>query len=443
MQGNRSASKNKDGGAIRVECAPDEHRGMAKAEISGNSDLTPDLLELRFIIDWLMSVGVSSPRLAALFGTSAGNIRRLKYLASRQLEPPLITFLPDLDLVPSTAMHRGIGIRSHKDILRRADKPSPTLDWLRGEIDTRFERHRQQYQAPRPRQELVLRGEIDTRFERHRQQYQFLAGARSLGQLKQRLGHMSESRRIALAGVLEQRISWFLVHSGFSRSAISHASLSLWLLQSAHYRLGSREEVREFIKSTLIAAHANLLAAWPAAALQILDFMRAASESIGAPLGSDYYRQRGIAFFQLGNKHDDEAKASFAQSERKMRKLGEGESEAEALMTGTRHINLLGKPDWDEALRVMEMAENTFRSDSLEASMTRHWAAACGLLTGDGPIRQRTRELLAVNQQTAARFGHQATVSKLLSLTPELGLSRGLEAIWVRKALYQNAFRLK
>jgi hypothetical protein len=246
-------------------------------------------------------------------------------------------------------MHRGIGIRSHKDILRRADKPSPTLDWLRGEIDTRF--------------------------ERHRQQYQFLAGARSLGQLKQRLGHMSESRRIALAGVLEQRISWFLVHSGFTRSAISHASLSLWLLQSAHYRLGSTEEVREFIRSTLIAAHANLLAARPAAALQILDLMRAASESIGAPLGSDYYRQRGIAFFQLGNMHDDEAKASFAQSERQMRKLGEGESEAQVLMTGTRHINLLGKPDWDGALRVMEMAENTFRSDSLEASMIQNLVA--------------------------------------------------------------------
>src|ERR1039457_7617157 len=143
---------------------------MAKAEISGNRDLTPDLLELSFIIDWLMSVGVSSPRLAALFGTSAGNIRRLRYLASRQLEPPLITFLPDLDLVPSTAMHRGIGIRSHKDILRRADKPSPTLDWLRGEIDTRF--------------------------ERHRQQYQFLAGGRRLGHPKERLGALSRVARI-------------------------------------------------------------------------------------------------------------------------------------------------------------------------------------------------------------------------------------------------------
>jgi len=390
---------------------------MAKVEISGNSDLTPDLLEFRFIIDWLMSVGVSSPRQAALFGTSAENIRRLKYLAARQLEPPLITFLPDLDLVPSTEMHRGIGIRSHKDILRRSDKPSPTLDWLRGEIDTRF--------------------------ERHRQQYEFLAGAQSLGQLKQRLGHMSESRRIFLAGVLEQRISWFLVHSGFTRSAISHASLSLWLLQSSHYRLGSTEEVREFIKSTLIAAHANLLAARPAAALQILDLMRAASESIGAPLGSDYYRQRGVAFFQLGNKHDDDAKASFAQSERQMRKLGEGESEAQALMTGTRHINLLGKPNWENALAVMEISCNTFSPDSLEASMTRHWAAACGFLTDDTLIRQRARELLLENRATAARFGHQATIAKLLSMTPELSLPKGLQALWVRKSLYQNAFRFK
>src|ERR1017187_9085958 len=127
---------------------------MAKAEISGNSDLTPDLLELRFIIDWLMSVGVSSPRLAALFGTSAGNIRRLRYFASRQLEPPLITFLPDLDLVPSTAMHRGIGIRPHREILRRSEKPSPTLPWLEEQIQARFESHRQQYRSEEHTSEL-------------------------------------------------------------------------------------------------------------------------------------------------------------------------------------------------------------------------------------------------------------------------------------------------
>ena len=65
--------------------------------------------------------------------------------------------------------------------------------------------------------------------------------------------------------------------------------------------------------------------------------------------------------------------------------------------------------------------------------MTRHWAAACGLLTDDNRIRQRATELLQDNQATAARFGHQSTISKLLSMTPELGLSKGLQAVWVRK----------
>jgi len=314
-------------------------------------------------------------------------------------------------------MHRGIGVRSHREILRRSDKPSPTLDWLREQIDTLC--------------------------AFHRQHYQFLAGARRLTQLKQRLGHMSEARRIALTGVLEQKISWFLVHSGFTRSAITHASQSLWLLQTAYYRLDRKNDVQEFIKSGLIAAHRNLLAGRPAAALHVLGVMRDASQTIGAPLGSDYYRQRGVALFQLGAKYDDEARKAFQESEQQMRRLGESSSEAQVLMTGARQINLLGKPDWEGALRVMDAAIDTFAHGSLEVSMTRNWAAACGLLTDDDRIRQRAREFVAENHRVAGRFGHQATISKLLSITPELGLPRGLMAVWVRKALYQNAFRLK
>jgi hypothetical protein len=390
---------------------------MPNSETYRTGDLTPDLLELRFIIDWLMSVGVSSPRLAGLFKTSPENIRRLKYFAARQLEPSLITFVPGLEMVPSTAMHGGVGIRSHREILRRSEKPSSTFAWLEGQVEARF--------------------------EFHREQYRFLDGAKSLLQLKQTLGHMSEARRIALAGILEQKISWFLVHSGFTRSAISHASLSLWLLQTAYYRLGRPDDVREFIKSALIASQGNLLAGRPAASLPILDIVQGAAKTIGAPLGSDYYRQRGVALFQLGSLYDDETKKSFEQSEQQMRRLGEAGSEAQALMTGTRHTNLLGKPDWDGALKVLEIVRSTFSADSLEASMTRHWAAACGFLTDDNKVRQRASELLQDNQATAARFGHQATISKLLSMTPELGLPKGLQAVWVRKSLYQNAFRFK
>src|SRR6266540_902537 len=138
---------------------------MPKATLTDGQLPSPDLLELRFVIDWLMNVGVSSPRLATLFGTTPENIRRLKYFAPRQLEPSLVTFVPDLEMVPATAMHRGIGIHSHKEILRRSEKGSATLDWLAEQIKSRS--------------------------ETHRQNYQFLAGARSLLQLKQKLGHMS------------------------------------------------------------------------------------------------------------------------------------------------------------------------------------------------------------------------------------------------------------
>jgi len=388
---------------------------MPKANLP-RGDFTPELLEFRFVIDWLMEVGVSSPRLAALFNTSPENIRRLKFLALRQLEPALITFVPDLEMVPSTAMHRGVGIRSHREILRRSDKPSPTLSWLDEQIQTEF--------------------------EAHRQSYDFLGGAKSLLRLKQRLGHISEARRMALAGILEQKISWFLVHSSLTRSAISHASRALWLLQTAYYRESHKDDVREYIKAALIASHANLLAGRPAGTLDILEVIRDAAQAISAPLGSDYYRQRGVALFQLGAKHDEQARASFERSEQQMMRLDEGQ-QAEVIMTGRRHINLLGKPDWDGALEVVKTASRRFSPESLELSMTRNWAAACGFLTDDSQIRRQAQELALANQAPAKRFGHQVTASKLLSITPELGLSRGLQAIWVRKSLYQNPFRFK
>jgi len=304
-----------------------------KAKPSGASP--PDeLSEFRFVIDWLMSAaGVSSTRLGALFGTSPENIRRLKYFAPRQIEPSLITFVPDLEMTPTNEMLRGIGIRSHREILRRSEKPSRTTAWLENEIESRF--------------------------EIHCRQYQFLAGVRSLLQLKLKLGHISEARRMALAGVLEQRIAWLLVHSGMVRSAIDHANQSLWLLQTSYYRARRADTVRDFIKTALIASHGNLRAGRPSASIQVLDVMQDACDHIGARPGSDYHRQRGVALFQLGSPHDDDAAKCFEESERQMRRLGEGGA-TESLMTGKRYTSLLGKTDWEGSLEVNDAALGAF-----------------------------------------------------------------------------------
>jgi hypothetical protein len=320
-------------------------------------------------------------------------------------------------MVANTAMHRGVGIRSYTEIWRRSEKASRTLNWLAGQVETQF--------------------------NQSVQDYQFLAGAKRLSQLKQKLGHMSEGRRIALAGVLEQKISWLLVHSGHARSAVSHASQSLWLLQTAYYRLDRKDDAREFIKSALIASQANLLASRPAAAIQILDLIGDASATIGTQIGSEFYRQRGVALFQLGSKHDDEANKCFEQAGVQMKRLGEASSEAQVLMTSARHMSLLHRPNWDKAMKVSEAVQDIFGPESLESSMIRHWTAACGLLTDDHLLRREAREFVEKNKPVASRFGHQATISKLLSITPELGLPKGLQAVWIRKALYQNAFRFK
>jgi hypothetical protein len=41
----------------------------------------------------------------------------------------------------------------------------------------------------------------------------------------------------------------------------------------------------------------------------------------------------------------------------------------------------------------------------------------------------------------ARRFGHQATIHKLLSVTLELDLDTRLRRSWVRWLLYENSFR--
>jgi hypothetical protein len=73
--------------------------------------------------------------------------------------------------------------------------------------------------------------------------------------------------------------------------------------------------------------------------------------------------------------------------------------------------------------------------------MTLNWAAACGLSTDSSSAIQKAVELLGAHPGLAPEFGHQSTIRKLLTVTPELGLDSRLRRIWVRRALYENTSR--
>jgi hypothetical protein len=156
-------------------------------------------------------------------------------------------------------------------------------------------------------------------------------------------------------------------------------------------------------------------------------------------VGSEYYRQYGVALFQKGEY--EAARSHFDKAPVAMRMLGEAQNEAHVLMAGTMQTNLLKPFQWDKALEVLEATRHDFGTHTLEFSVSAHWAAACGLATDSSAAQHRARELLEPSSNVAIRFGHQATIRKLLSITPELDLYPALRYAWIRRALYENAFR--
>jgi hypothetical protein len=124
-----------------------------------------------------------------------------------------------------------------------------------------------------------------------------------------------------------------------------------------------------------------------------------------------------------------------------MDRLNEAQQPIQLLMTGRRQTNLLGKVEWERALELATAARQSFGPASLEAGMALHWAVACGFSTGSPSIEQQALDSLDSALEIGSQFGHQATIHQLLSITAELGLDVRLRAAWVRRALYENAFR--
>jgi len=213
--------------------------------------------------------------------------------------------------------------------------------------------------------------------------------------------------------------------------------MKLWRV--AFHESAQALNIEGFVKAALVASNDHLLSRRPQDALILLDIAKAAAEHARRPLGSDHFRQRGVAAFQLGL--DDESRHCFDRAVVAMVELGEAKTVAMPLMTGARHTTLLGTPDWDGSLEVRDVARQSFGENSLEYSMATNWAAACAFSTDSQPAWQTATQILAENIDRASGFGHQSTVTKLLSILPDLGLYPRLTRSFARRALYENTSR--
>jgi hypothetical protein len=370
---------------------------------------------------WLKEHGVADRCLANLFDISSENIRVLCHRVRRQslrYSPSLQSVMRE-PLNPSdsstSALRASTGVRGDADLTLPSKRATVKLEALAERIDS-----------------------VVAEFQRD---YRFVDGVAALKSLLPQIGYPSDVRRIRLLSRLRQHRTWFLVHSGLSVSSLHEARQVMALSTVAFRESGDPSDLVSVANAGLVASNACLLRNDPKTAERYLRIFKEAVDAAGARPGSEYHRQLGTIYFLDRNRsHDDLASNTFVKAAEMMLELGEAKNPAQVLMVGTRTQMLLDR-DWDRGQELVAETSTTFPPGSLESSMNIHWAVACGLSTDSRYIEQQALELLEKNRSTARQFGHQATISKLLKITPDQGHSPGTRAARVRRALYENAFR--
>lgn len=372
----------------------------------------PRLSQFGPVMGWLLAKDVSAARLASLFETTPENIRVIAFRARHR---DLLTVADNaaIGFEPDTELARELGIRPALDDAEWTPARTRKLDFLKDQVNKTVA----DYSA----------------------RYDFLNGARALRRMLPYVGYAGDARRIALQALVHQYIAWFLVHSGRCVSAATEAAAARDLWRVAWHESGTVEYAQEFVKAALIGSQAWLLSRRPEEALKTLDIARDAAESVGSFLGSDHYRQRGVALLQL--RQDELAAGQFRKSAEVMEQLNEATVPAQIVMTGARHVGLLGNLNCDQAYDALSAATVAFGGASLETSMALHWAAASCLSSDSPALIHQAVEQLDDYPDPLPQFGHQLTIRRLLIMTPELGFDDRLRRVWARRALYENAFR--
>lgn len=357
-------------------------------------------------IELLRSFGVPAVRIASLLGESAANIRKI---SEREQHP------------------------------NRIQLEVPALPVRRPRIEEFF-----LYGKKRKTVEQ-LEWEIEETFNHYANSYQFSEGARVLEGLLQLVSAPTNPRRIRLRARVHHHIAWFSIQQGKVRSALSHGLFSMDLSRDAYRSSWDKGDLNRYVETALIVSMAAHLSAEghnksETDSLVILWLAKEAAEAARNPRGSEHFRQRGSALFHLG--YEEQARKSFIKAMQKARDKNEARDENHVQMIGGRFLNLFGKsPDWDEAQELLLKVEQTFGKQSLEYAINVNYTTAAGFLANDPTIEKDALKILLSNAALIDPFGRQATVSKLLSITPELKLNPVQKSRWIKQVLRANALR--
>lgn len=365
---------------------------------------------------WLYEHGVDSRTLARVLHVETGHLRVVRHRSGR-----LQFFAPGESLNallsrPAAPLRKKLGVRADDDTVPRWPKR---------------ERHIED-----------LESRADSICAAHARLGQFAEGLSAVRALAPQGGYPSSALWFRFKARLHQHAAWFRLHLGMTTSAFEHARLALDLSHLAFKERRQGLDLRRISESCLIAAQAAVLASDPQTALKLLDLAAEASARISDPLGSEHFRLRGTACLQLASDAELERLPSyFEKAAAAMLEKQECLNDGQLMLASERHLALLGNPNVDMAARVVEQVEKDFPPQSLERAMAVNWAAACALSTGSPETAAYANKLLEGGNVQSGPFGHQATCSFLLSITPRIGLNPEFRRAWIRRALYENSSR--
>jgi hypothetical protein len=357
-------------------------------------------------IELLRSFGVPASRLASLLGESHANIRQI----SRRAQFPKALSL---------------------------EVPAPPVREAQIEEFLLYGQKKKAFEA--------LEWRVEEIASSYASRYKSAEGAQALKGLLQFVSAPTNPRRIRLQARIHHHIAWFSIQQGKCKSAATHGKFSMSLSRQAYKSSWDRIDLDRYVETSLIVSMASYLSAEGGDkselhSMTILWLAKEAAEAAKNPRGSEHFRQRGSALSHLG--FEDDAKKYFLLAMQKAREKNEARDENHVEMIGKRSLNLLGKqPDFDGAQELLSKVEATFGKHSLEYAINVNYTAAAGLLTADPKIAQESQRLLSSNAYLVDPFGRQTTVTKLLCITPELGLSDSYKRRWIRQALRANALR--
>lgn len=357
-------------------------------------------------IELLRSFGVAAPRIAFLLNDTHDNIRQISSRAQFPAQSPItVPALPTKEQQIAEFVLYG-----------QKRKALEAQEW-----------------------------QIEATFQEYARRYQFAEGSEALKAFLPALSAPTHPRRLRLKARTHYHIAWFSIQQGKCESALKHGQKAMGLAHQGYKASWDNLDLNRYVESALIVSMAAHLSAEgtersESHSLAILWLAKEAAEAAGNPRGSEHFRQRGSALWNLGC--EDDARKSFVKAMQKAREKNEARDENHIEMIGGRFLNLIGKsPEWDNAQELLEKVKSTFGTKSLEHVINVNYTAAAGLLTADPTVSKIAIDLLLANSSFIDPFGRQATVRKLLSITPDLQLTPTQQKRWIKQALRSNALR--